>query len=842
MKLVLSFVLFFIFLNASGQYPISQSLGADSTLVTSRGGLKGRIINYVYADTTAANLERIRQYPGAQIFTSGDTSIWIRSINANKWIKLGSGSGGGGSQNLQQVTDIGNTTNNMILVYKGSDELQMRPDTLTFVQSTIPAYLTPNPLSGTRRWNLPDSSGTIALKQDLANIGNSNLTLTSERTLTGDETYGLTFTDLAKFDVFASPIRFNNNNNTLFITADSTSTTRRIIYPGSLFTPNSLVTRRFVVDSLIGGGITADNGLTKTGNNIQWGGTLLDATDINAGGNDINFSDVGQFSVTADRINLNTPDLRINTLPISDTTQYITGISVDGKLVKTLKSGLPNIYNSNGIFTANRSVNGGGFDFDITDVGQWTSSVSGQVQHDAGDNMLLRGSITSGAMSSLSLYDSLLLNNTAGDIRAKNLSLTDTTTYMVGITPSGRLVKTLKSGIANIYNTDGTLTGNRTVDGDGNDLTFDNNGEFNIAASSGMLFRTTVGDNISDIQSIGAYNSFQTFKTGAASDFYVYPDSIIARPHLGRFIIDSVQAGAVTDSALVWDPIHGNVGRRQAGNINTTGGVTGQVVTWVSGNNFILTTPSRTDSTGTMNFIVGQPSYPEIGDSTITNTGFIGKHIELYRNGLLMQPDTTYGIRVDTTIGRVQIWPAFDTLDRITIKAYNYRSNYRITGQNTGWKDLTFTTRYNIAVTSNVWTPVGGTLWDQYGLDSKTLTGDGSYRIKYQASDGESIIIGFNSSNVNEDYTHYEYGMYLDPGGDVYSVTNGTPAPTGYILSVGDYVMLNRTGNLFTIQTSPDGNTWTTRHTFGTTSTATFYLNLNVFVSGKCYYPQQYGL
>ena len=77
-----------------GQYPINQSIGSDSTLVTSKGGLKGRIVVYSYADTTAANLERIRQYAGAMIFTTGANKLWYRNSAASAWVELGSSAGG----------------------------------------------------------------------------------------------------------------------------------------------------------------------------------------------------------------------------------------------------------------------------------------------------------------------------------------------------------------------------------------------------------------------------------------------------------------------------------------------------------------------------------------------------------------------------------------------------------------------------------------------------------------------------------------------------------------------------------------------------------------------------
>lgn len=91
MKRLLYILALLISANSFGQYPTVQNLGGDSTLVNSKGGTKGRFINFVYSDTSAANLDRIRQYPGAQIFTSTGNVVWIRNSTATRWILQSSG-------------------------------------------------------------------------------------------------------------------------------------------------------------------------------------------------------------------------------------------------------------------------------------------------------------------------------------------------------------------------------------------------------------------------------------------------------------------------------------------------------------------------------------------------------------------------------------------------------------------------------------------------------------------------------------------------------------------------------------------------------------------------------
>jgi hypothetical protein len=95
MKKIFALVLLLVLGKMSyAQYPITQTLGSDSTIVISKGALQSRLINVTYTDTAAANLQRIRQYPGAQIATTtGGLNLWIRNANATAWTPVATGSG-----------------------------------------------------------------------------------------------------------------------------------------------------------------------------------------------------------------------------------------------------------------------------------------------------------------------------------------------------------------------------------------------------------------------------------------------------------------------------------------------------------------------------------------------------------------------------------------------------------------------------------------------------------------------------------------------------------------------------------------------------------------------------
>ncbi len=96
MKKIFVLVLFLVLGKMWGyaQYPIQQFIGADSALVTSKGGLQGRLINWSYSDTGAANNQRIKAYPGAQIATiNGGLNLWVRNATATAWLPIALGSG-----------------------------------------------------------------------------------------------------------------------------------------------------------------------------------------------------------------------------------------------------------------------------------------------------------------------------------------------------------------------------------------------------------------------------------------------------------------------------------------------------------------------------------------------------------------------------------------------------------------------------------------------------------------------------------------------------------------------------------------------------------------------------
>jgi len=99
-------------------YPIKQSVANTPTSLGLTNAMKASdgFINAVFTDTTQANLfsvgGKIKYYPGAQIFTTSDTSIWLRTPLANAWVKSEAGS--------VDITSFEFTTDSTITICFGS--------------------------------------------------------------------------------------------------------------------------------------------------------------------------------------------------------------------------------------------------------------------------------------------------------------------------------------------------------------------------------------------------------------------------------------------------------------------------------------------------------------------------------------------------------------------------------------------------------------------------------------------------------------------------------------------------------------------------------------------------
>ena len=222
-KLKLILILLVVPFLSKAQYPINQSIGADSTLITSKGGLKGRFVNFTYLDTAFANLERIKQYPGAQIFTTRDNNLWVRDSSAKKWMPAG---GIKIIPNLQQVLLQGGVTTLPISIFNDNTPIGVEStnsqNAISILANSTGPYI--NMIKGngdssliirsdsigfgTRTIQFPNNSGTIALTSDTTSLSsriNAKVNIS--------DTAAMLFPYLKKIDTLSLSARINTKLN-----------------------------------------------------------------------------------------------------------------------------------------------------------------------------------------------------------------------------------------------------------------------------------------------------------------------------------------------------------------------------------------------------------------------------------------------------------------------------------------------------------------------------------------------------------------------------------------------------------------------------------------------------
>lgn len=160
MKNILGLVIFiFACVNVQAQFPIyptvKQSLGSKSTEVYSKGILRADsgYVQSVFPDTIEANRGYIKNIAGITIRCS-DT-VYFRNAATTKWIQLSSGSGVTSTPNLDQVTTVGGSTFNEVKTGFLHVNTQGIPDRYGILNADL--------LTADRDYNMPDTSGTIAL-------------------------------------------------------------------------------------------------------------------------------------------------------------------------------------------------------------------------------------------------------------------------------------------------------------------------------------------------------------------------------------------------------------------------------------------------------------------------------------------------------------------------------------------------------------------------------------------------------------------------------------------------------------------------------------------------------
>ncbi len=143
-----------------------------------------------------------------------------------------------------------------------------------------------------------------------ANGGDSDIYSSNNLNLTGDVSTNL-ISNQTNINLYASTQSVANNGNNNTIVVSDGLANKGIVYASDYsanFTPESLVSKRYVDNTISSSSLTYSNGLIKTGDNIQLGGTISQNTNIAGNSNELYFGTGGSplytFGVNSDFFNI----------------------------------------------------------------------------------------------------------------------------------------------------------------------------------------------------------------------------------------------------------------------------------------------------------------------------------------------------------------------------------------------------------------------------------------------------------------------------------------------------------------------------------------------------------
>jgi hypothetical protein len=139
---------------------------------------------------------------------------------------------------------------------------------------------------------------------------------------------------------------------------------------------------------------------------------------------------------------------------------------------------------------------------------------------------------------------------------------------------------------------------------------------------------------------------------------------------------------------------------------------------------------------------------------------------------------------------------------------------------------------------SHVWNSTV-TGYNNYGLATLYLpaAADGYIETQYVASDAESAVFGFSTTNAQVGHAAMLAGMSTYVG-EIYKDDGGVISNTTVTIAAGNWTRLLITGSVIKLQKSTDHTTWTDVATLTATRTTDLYIVCNISYGGKLYYPK----
>lgn len=422
---------------------------------------------------------------------------------------------------------------------------------------------------------------------------------------------------------------------------------------------------------------------------------------------------------------------------------------------------------------------------------------------------------------------------------------------------------------------DATAAENRVFDANNNDFIVDSSSTFKFNTKKTGLRWSQIDATYQGINSYSAYDGKQMAgiaisngnnvsevlleSQGSADASYhtmsVKPDSIKFTTANGsnttiKFEKLPNKTTTSTDSLALIDNT-GKFYKAKPVVVDLTGASVGDHLIW-DGTEVTTTSATAEGTHGLTRFTVGAAGAPVNGATSYTNTEYIGRRVEPYIVGYgILDSSASDGYAFNSSTGQITFAHALTTGQTVIIKDYAatqiiYRTVSGGGGGGGGLVDLDFPTNVGLSNSSGVWTGTTGSGGDyaNKGLSDKKLLGtsDGYIQFQFAASDAQNAILGMNVTNSNVAYGSMQYGAYVYST-TIYAVDNGTPTTTSTSISAGDYLKIEVVGTTVKLYKSPDGSTWgSSIYTFSRARGEDLYINTNVDLSYKLYYPKGYNL
>lgn len=207
--------------------------------------------------------------------------------------------------------------------------------------------------------------------------------------------------------------------------------------------------------------------------------------------------------------------------------------------------------------------------------------------------------------------------------------------------------------------------------------------------------------------------------------------------------------------------------------------------------------------------------------------------------------DVTIEINPDasstTLIGIVDVGGgafAFDT---------NFGTGGSLPGGGGTWEDITFPTLTAVPFLitespTHIFVAGNANEWAHKGLSDMVLAADGRVRMQYETTDSKFAELLLSVADGLEEWSTADVGVVIYTGGAIKKSEGGSQSADLATIGLGEYVCIQRVGTAFKIQTSPDGDTWTTIHTYTFTGSASMHIKMSLYNLGEMHFPMGEGV